>query len=111
MIPNIINTLAGLTLACLTVLKPLWVERQYLPLLIFAAVILVMAIWARFSDPAKWFSSVNIVMAILLAILALLPLPTLPNLAFWGGFWIGIIVPVVAFWAVLYRPESQPATE
>lgn len=111
MIPNIINTLAGLVLACLTVLKPLWVERQYFPLLIFAAVILVMAIWARFSDPQKWFSSVNIVMSILLAILALLPLPTLPNLAFWGGFWIGIIVPVVALWAVLYRPESEAAIE
>jgi len=107
MIPNIINTLVGLALACLTVLEPRWVERQYLPLLVFAAVILVMALWARRSDPARWFSGVNMVMAILLAILALLPLPTLPNLAFWGEFWIGIIVPVVALWAVLYRPQAQ----
>lgn len=111
MIPNIINTLVGLVLACLTVLYPLWIERQYLPLLVFAAVICLMALWARRSDPARWFSSVNIVMAILLAILALLPLPTLPNLAFWGGFWVGIIVPVVALWAVLYRPETQRAAE
>lgn len=111
MIPNIINTLVGLALACATVLYPHWVERQYLPLLAFAAVILVMALWARRSDSDRWFSTVNIVMAILLAVLALLPLPTLPNLAFWGGFWIGIIVPVVALWAALYRPEVPHAAE
>src|SRR5574337_5404 len=104
MIPNIINTLVGLFLAYLVVLQPLWVERQYFPLLVFAAVIFSMALWARRTDPARWFSSVNIVLAVLLAILALLPLPTLPNLTFWGGFWIGILVPVVALWAVLYRP-------
>ncbi|HKT32282.1 MAG TPA: hypothetical protein VJS89_07315 [Gammaproteobacteria bacterium] len=111
MIPNIINTLVGLALACATVLYPEWIERQYLPMLVFAVIILVMAVWARRSDPDRWFSTVNIVMAVLLAILALLPLPTLPNLAFWGGFWIGIIVPVVALWAVLYRPESQAAAD
>lgn len=111
MIPNIINTLVGLALACATVLYPRWIEQQYLPMLIFAAVILVMAIWARRSDHDRWFSTVNIVMAILLAILALLPLPTLPDLAFWGGFWIGIIVPVVALWAALYRQEARPAAE
>ena len=111
MIPNILNTLVGLALACLTVLKPLWIERQYLPLLVFAAVIFLLAGWARYSDPARWFSFVNMAMAVLLAILALLPLPALPNLAFWGGFWVGIIVPVVALWAVLYRPETQPAAE
>lgn len=111
MIPNIINTLVGLVLACATVLYPRWIEQQYLPMLVFAAVILVMAIWARRSDPDRWFSNVNIIMAVLLAILALLPLPTLPNLAFWGGFWIGSIVPVVALWAVLYRPEARCATE
>ncbi|MGH8292283.1 MAG: hypothetical protein ACRESA_02305 [Gammaproteobacteria bacterium] len=111
MIPNIINTLVGLALVGLTVLDITWVERRYLPLLVFAAVMFLMALWARRSDPRKWFSSVNIVLAVLLAILALLPLPTLPNLTFWGGFWVGILVPVVALWAVLYRPESHAAAE
>lgn len=111
MIANILNTLVGLALACLTVLKPLWIERQYLPLLVFAAVIFLLALWARRSDPARWFSSVNMVMAVLLAILALLPLATLPNLSFWGAFWIGVIVPVVALWGALYRPEARAAAE
>ena len=111
MIPNIINTLVGLFLAYLVVLRPLWAERQYFPLLVFAAVIFAMALWARRTDPARWFSNVNIVLAVLLAIMELMPLPTLPNLTFWGGFWIGILVPVVALWAVLYRPELPAAAE
>lgn len=111
MIPNIINTLVGLFLAYLVVIRRLWIERQYFPLLIFAAVIFAMALWARRTDPARWFSSVNMALAVLLAILALLPLPLLPNLTFWGGFWIGVLVPVVALWAALYKPESRPVEQ
>lgn len=110
MIPNIINIIAGLILAYCSTLDITWVEQQYLPLLIFAAVILVMALWARRADPGCWFSNVNIVVAVLLAILALLPLPMLPWLTFWGVFWAGILVPVVALWAILYHPE-QPQVE
>lgn len=111
MIANIINTLVGLFLVYLVVLRHQWVEHQYFPLLVFAAVIFALALWARRTDPARWFSNVNIVLAVLLAILALLPLPTLPNLTFWGGFWVGILVPVVALWAALYRSESHAAAE
>lgn len=105
MIPNLINTLTGLALAYATVLHPTWIEQRYLPLAAFAAVILAMALWARRSDPHRWFSSVNIVLAIALGALSLLPLATLPNLSFWGGFWVGCLVPTVALWAALYRPK------
>lgn len=107
MIANLINTLAGLVLAYATVLHPTWVQQQFLPLLVFAAIILVMAVWARFSDPHPWFSWVNIVLAVALAILALFPLATqtFSNLAFWGPFWVGCLVPVVAFWSALYRRD------
>ncbi len=108
MIPNLINTITGLVLAYAAVLHPTWIEQRYLPLAAFAAIILVMALWARRNDTHPWFSTVNIVLAIALGLLSLLPLATLPNLAFWGGFWIGTLVPTVALWAALYRP--QPAT-
>ncbi|MGH8280059.1 MAG: hypothetical protein ACRETQ_10935 [Gammaproteobacteria bacterium] len=112
MIPNILNTLVGLFLVYLAVLKILWIERQYFPLLVFAAVIFVLALWARRTDPARWYSTVNMILAVLLAILALLPLPTLPNLTFWGGFWVGILVAVTALWAALYRREAEkPVTD
>lgn len=109
MIPNLINTLTGLVLAYAVVLNPTWIERRYFPLLGFAAVMLVMALWARRSDAHAWFSTVNIVLAILLGALALLPLATLPYLTFWTGFWVGCAVPVIAFWAALYRPKPVAA--
>ncbi|MFO1506310.1 MAG: hypothetical protein U1F23_04420 [Lysobacterales bacterium] len=108
MIPNLINTIAGLALVYATVLHPTWVEQRYVPFAAFAAVILVMAIWARRSDPRRWFSTVNIVLAIALGILSLLPLATLPNLTFWGGFWVGALVPSFALWAALFKPHATP---
>lgn len=105
MIANLINTVAGLALVYATVLHSTWLEQRYWPLLGFAVVILVLALWARRSDPHPWYSTVNIVLAVGLGVLALLPLATLPYLAFWGAFWIGCSVPVVALWAALYRRD------
>lgn len=109
MIPNLINTLTGLALVYATVLHPTWVEQRYLPFAGFAAVILVMALWARRGDPQRWFSSVNIFLAVALGVLSTLPLATMPNLTFWGGFWVGALVPSLALWAALYRPRPAPA--
>jgi len=106
MIPNLINTLVGLVLAYATVLHMTWIEQQYLPLGAFAIIILVMALWARRTDAHPWFSTANIALAVALGILSLLPLPTLPNLTFWGGFWVGSLVPVFALWAAIYRPRT-----
>lgn len=109
MIPNILNTLVGLTLAYAVVLRPAWAGQRFLPFGAFALVILVLALWARRSDARRWFSNVNIVLAVILGILATLPLATLPNLTFWGGFWVGALVPTIALWAVLYRPAPAAA--
>jgi len=109
MIPNLLNTLAGLALMYGVVVHPTWVENRYLPLGAFAIAILVLAVWARFSDARRWFSSVEIVMAIALGILSTLPMATLPNLTFWGGFWVGAVVATTALWAALFRPKSGPA--
>lgn len=106
MIANLLNTLVGLVLAYATVLHPTWIEQRYYPLLAFAVVMLVLALWARRTDPHPWFSWVNIVMSVALGILSLLPLATMPYLAFWGSFWVGCTVPVVALWAALYKPQS-----
>lgn len=105
MIANLINTVVGLVLAYATVLHPTWVEQRYFPLLGFAAAIIVLAAWARRTDPHRWYSTVNIVLGVALGILALFPLATLPYLAFWGAFWVGCSVPVVALWAALYRRD------
>lgn len=109
MIPNAINVIVGLALSYVVVLHPAWAGQRYVPFGVFAIVILLMALWARWSDARRWFSTVNIVLAIALGLLALLPLATLPNLTFWAGFWIGAVVPTVALWAILYRPKPAVA--
>lgn len=107
MIPNLINTLVGLVLVYATVLHPTWIEQRYGPFAVFAILILAMALWARRSDSLRWFSSVNIVCAISLGALSLLPLATLPNLVFWAGLWVGVLVPTFALWSALYKPKPM----
>lgn len=109
MIPNLVSTVTGLVLVYATVLHPNWVERRYLPFGLFAAIILVMALWARRRDVHPWFSSVNIVLAIALGVLSLQPLATLPSLTFWGGFWVGTLAATVALWSALLRPKRVRA--
>lgn len=111
MIPNLINTLTGLVLAYAVVLHPTWVGHQYLPLSAFAAVILLMALWARRSDAHRWFSDVNILLAVGLGILSLLPLESLSEVTFWTGFWVACLVPTFALWAALYHPQMQPGLD
>ncbi|MBV2180089.1 hypothetical protein [Castellaniella sp. MT123] len=107
MIPNLINTILGLALVYATVLHPTWVEQPYFPLAAFAILMLLMALWARRSDSHPWFSNVNVVLAIALGVLSLLPLPTLPELTFWSGLWIGVLVPTIALWAAIYKPAPS----
>ena len=102
MIANLLNTILGLVLAYATVLHPSWIEHRYWPLLGFAAGFLVLALWARRSDPQRWFSTVNIALAIALGVMALFPLETMPNLTFWANFWVGSLVPTISLWAALF---------
>lgn len=110
MIPNLINTVTGLVLVYATVIHRTWIEQRFFPLMGFALIIIVMALWARRSDAHPWFSWTNLVQGAGLAILSFFPLATLPYLTFWTAFWVGSIVPVVALWAALYHPQAQAAS-
>lgn len=111
MIANILNTIVGVFLAYAVVLHPNWIEQQYFPLLGFAIVILALALVARRSDPHPWYSWVNLVLAVALGLLSLFPLATqtFSNLAFWGPFWVGCVVPVISLWSALYQRDLRKA--
>ncbi len=109
MIANSVNTILGLVLVYAAVLRPSLVDAQPINLLVAALVIIGCALWARRSDRMSWFSITNIIVgaaAVLLAV-AHMSTRTPATVTFWGVFWIGIIVSVIALWAMLYRPESQ----
>ena len=61
---------------------------------------ILLAPWPRAHNPAKWYSTTNAVLALLLLILAILQHAGLATalLMFWGAFWAGILVPVIASW-------------
>jgi hypothetical protein len=111
MIANIVSTVLGLVLVYAAVLQPGLVNGQPINLLVAAFVIVGCALWARSSDRMGWFSITNIVAGAAAALLAAAQLvgTTSALVTFWGVFWIGLTVAVVASWAALYRPEAGTA--
>ncbi len=109
MIANLLNTLLGLWLVYVAVLDPVWAQASAWKLPLAGVVMIALALWARASDARKWQSSVNLVLAVVLLIVAALHWEDLapPLLLFWGVFWPGVLVAVFALWAVLYRPAAR----
>jgi hypothetical protein len=111
MIANIANTVVGIGLVYMAVLQPSSVETARGAWLSFVAgaVIIVLAFVSRRSDAGRWFSATNALAGVALLALggsqALSAAP--PLLSFWGVFWVGCIVAVVALWAALYRSQEQ----
>ncbi len=108
MIANLLNTLLGLWLVYVAVLDPAWASANAWKLPLAGVIVLLLALWARASDFRKWQSSANFVLGVLLVVLAALHwLDAAPRLVmFWGVFWPGILVAVLALWAALYRPAD-----
>jgi hypothetical protein len=108
MIANVANTVLGLVLVYFAVLQPAAVEGggNALWLALAGIVVVALAFLARRSDPGKWYSATNLVAGAWLIVLAALHAFSLaaPLLSFWGVFWSGCIVAVVALWAALYKP-------
>jgi len=108
MIANLLNTILGLWLVYSTVLDPTW-TANYWKIPVAGVLVLLLALWARASDYRKWQSSVNLVLGVVLLVLATLHWAELlsPLVIFWGVFWPGILVAILALWAALYHPASS----
>lgn len=111
MLPNIVNTLIGIFLVYVAVLNPELVAGRGYALVAAGVVVLVLAALAVRSDHHPWQNIVNALMALLLVLLGVLPLNTYPIVTFWGLFWAGIVVAVMALWAALYRPAPGGLAE
>jgi len=106
MIANLLNCILGLWLVYVAVLDPGWAAETGWKLPLAAIVVVALALWARASDFRKWQSSTNEVLGVLLLVVAGLHWrgDAPPLLMFWGIFWAGILVAILALWAALYRP-------
>ena len=107
---NLLNTFIGIALVYIAILQPRLLGDR--PLL-FAAVgvLMFVAAWlARRSDHHPWQNNTNMLLAVLLVVLALVRVERFPLASFWSVFWIGLIVAVLALWAVLYRPNGAASS-
>lgn len=104
MIPNLLNSLLGITLVYCAILATEMLHQRPWALLAGGVSIIVFAMWARMSDELKWFSRVNAALGAALVVLGIartvISIP--PLLTFWWAFWVGCIVAVLACWSALY---------
>jgi hypothetical protein len=112
MIANLVSTLIGVALVYAAVLDPPLIGGDTITLFIAGFAVIGLALWARTSDSAGWFSSTNMAAGLGMVMIAALQAMKLaaPLMTFWGVFWAGLIVAVVALWSALYRPRQQPLT-
>lgn len=107
MIPNAVNAIIGIWLVYVAILDPAWGDRTS-RVALTAIVIGGCAMWARTTDFGRWQSNTTIALALaLLVVTGLQAVGVIwPLLRFWSLFWVGILVPIVSLWAVLYRPAA-----
>jgi predicted ferric reductase len=109
MMANLLNTLLGIGLVYAIILNPDLIGSPW-RVVVIAIVIFALALWSRRTDYDPWQSSTNIVLALLLLLIGLSKFSPYisPLVNFWGIFWIGILLAILALWAAIYRPPSKP---
>ena len=109
MLANLLNTLIGLIMVYAAVLEPRLVAPETMTLFFLGLVILGFTLWARTTDSASWFSQTNAVVGFCVLALAGLQHMKLTGslIDFWGVFWCGLFVSIIALWAALYRPVTS----
>lgn len=109
MIANLLNTILGVALVYVAILKPGLVNGRSWFLAVAAIAVIILAALARSSDRSTWQSSTNSVIGFLLLALAVARwyflVPEL--LIFWSVLWGGLLVAILALWAAIYHPAGQ----
>jgi hypothetical protein len=108
MIGNLLNILVGLWLAYSAIFANPAGAMNNAALAAAAIVVIVFAAWARQTDPLRWQSGTNIVLAAVLLAVAVVrwAIGVAPLVCFWIILLAGIAVAIVAMWSLLYRPQT-----
>lgn len=113
MIGNILNILLGLSLAYSAIFSTPAGAMNNAALAVGAIAIIVLALWARRTDPMGWPSGTDIALGVLLLLVSatrwVIGVP--PLVCFWIILLVGIAVAIAAMWSLLYRPgtaQSEP---
>jgi hypothetical protein len=108
MIGNLLNILLGLWLTYSAIFSSPAGDMNNVGLAAAAAAVIVLAVWARQSDPMGWQSATNIVLGAFLLVAAgtRWVIGVAPLVCFWLLLLGGIAIAVVAMWSMLYRPDT-----
>lgn len=110
MTPDLLSTLIGLTLVCLSVLDATFVQ-SHAPILALAGLLLGgLGAWAYQADYLKWPAVTIIVTGAVLVITSGFAAGS-SETAFWVTFWSGNVAGVVALWSALYRGTPGTAAQ
>ena len=108
MIGNLFNILIGLWLAYSAIFANPAGAMNNVALAAAAIAVIVFAVWARQTDPLRWQSGTNIVLAAVLLVVAVLRwlIGVAPLVSFWVVLLAGIAIAIASIWSVLYRPAT-----
>jgi hypothetical protein len=108
MIGNLLNVLVGLWLAYSAIFANPAGAMNNVLLAAAAVAIIVFAVWARQTDSLRWQSGMNIVLAAVLLVVAVVrwDIGVAPLVSFWIILLVGIAVAIAAMWSTLYRPGT-----
>jgi len=107
MIGNLLNVLVGLWLAYSAIFANPAGAMDNVVLAAAAVAIIVLAGWARRTDPLAWQSGTNIVLGASLLAMAVVRwvIGVAPLVSFWIILLAGIAVGIMAMWSLIYRPQ------
>jgi len=108
MIGNLLNGLVGLWLVYSAIFATPAGNMSNTGLAIAGVAVIVLAAWARQTDPLGWYSATNLVLGAVLLLEAAVrrAVAVEPLVSFWSILLIGIAVAIVALWSLLYRPDG-----
>jgi hypothetical protein len=111
MIANFATVLIGLWLAYRAIFSISAGNMSQIELMAAGVVLILLALWARRTDPMNWHSWTNIVLAAIVLLMAATHrvVGMAPLVSFWMILLIGITVAIVAMWATMCRPEIVEA--
>ena len=112
MIGNLLNILIGLWFAYSAIFANPAGAMNNAALVADAVAVIVFAVWARQTDPLRWQSGTNIVLAAVLLVLAVLRwlIGVAPLVSFWIILLAGIAIAIASIWSVLYRPATAASS-
>ena len=106
MIANPLIILTGLWLSYRAIFSIPAGQMSETEMMIAGIAVILLALWARRTDPMTWYSGTCIALGLIVVALSVVrhTIGVEPLVSFWMVLLIGIAIAIIAMWSMLYRP-------